>query len=165
MEQGKLDEKQGNAEENPGEKTNKNYNNKDKGDEEAKAGKSGCPEGRSVVEAVKLGGGKVGGDGVGEVLGGGIFLDFAHHAVDVIGSVPVPAVGDGLGLTDFASSLVDVAVGVVVVCELGLGLLEGGVGVANVLMLQIERAGAKSDFLLTIVVDDVDDDITASKIA
>ena len=165
MEQGELDEEQGNTEENPGEKTNKNYNDKDESDEEAETRESGRPEGGGVIEAVKLGGGEVGGDGVGEVLGGGIFLDFAHHAVDVIGGVPIPAVGDGLRLADFAGGLVDVAVGVVVVRELGFGLLEGGVGITDILMLQIEGAGAEGNFLLAVVVDDVDDDVAKSKIA
>lgn len=47
--------------------------------------------------------------------------------------------------------------------EIFFGFFEGGVGVTDILVLKIKWTGAKSDFLIAVVVDDVDDDVAESE--
>ena len=83
---------------------------------------------------------------------------------DVGGGVPTPAVSDGARAANARDDAVDITVRVTVVnFGVGGGLEDGG-SVAKVAFFEIKDAGAKFEFLTTVVVDDVDDDVSSREV-
>ncbi len=109
--------------------------------------------------AIKFGGWQASDDGILDFVSGWVFLQFAHHTVDIAGGSPIPAVFDSLRLTNGTGGGVDVTVRISIVCEVFFGGGERKVGSANVGMFEVEWASAKSNFLLAIFFYDVNDDV------
>ena len=109
--------------------------------------------------AEEFGAGDVGGEVDFEVVAGGVFGEVGGPAIEIGLAVPSPAVLDGERAADAGNDGVDIAVGVGVVDNLGFGGLNGGVGGAEVLVLEVEGAGAEDDGLDAVLFGDIDDDV------
>lgn len=149
----------------PDEEADNNYDNNDSASEECETGRSGRPKRRGVVDAVELGRGDGGGESVLKVVGGGILGELASPAVEVFGAGPNPTVGDSLRLANGGDGGVDVAIRVGVVDDGGFSLGNSGVRSTEILLLKVERAGAKDDNGRAVRFGDIDDDVREDEIA
>jgi len=162
---GAAEDGEGEVKDNPDEEADNNYDDNNGASEECEAGRSGRPKRRGVVDAVELSRGNGGGESVLEMVGGGILGELASPAVEVFGAGPNPAVSDGLGLANGRDSGVDITVRVRVVDNGGFGLGNGGVRSTEILLLKVERAGAKDDNGRAVRFCDIDDDVREDEIA